>query len=127
MTCRRHLARNWYDYMWVEGPVLEKNKGLKGKSIRELAKAQGKGIIDAFLDLVVEEKLETVFLHGDNNVDKEAMTQDPQLSQRHRRPLRRRRARAVPRRLWLQHAAAGILGARAADDVPGTGGAAADL
>jgi N-acyl-D-amino-acid deacylase len=68
-----NLARNWYDYMWIEEPVLEKNKGLKGKSIRELATMRGKGIIDAFLDLVVEENLDTVFLQGENNVDKEAM------------------------------------------------------
>jgi N-acyl-D-aspartate/D-glutamate deacylase len=68
-----NLARNWYDYMWIEEPVLEKNKGLKGKSIRELSTVRGKGIIDAFLDLVVEENLDTVFLQGENNVDKEAM------------------------------------------------------
>jgi N-acyl-D-aspartate/D-glutamate deacylase len=68
------LAHNWYDYMWVEEPVLEKNKGLQGKSIRELATAQGKRIIDAFLDLVVEENLDTVFLQGENNVDKEAVS-----------------------------------------------------
>ncbi|HEY7490167.1 MAG TPA: amidohydrolase family protein [Candidatus Tectomicrobia bacterium] len=68
-----NLARNWYDYMWIEEPVLEKNQGLKGKSIRELATMRGKGIIDAFLDLVVEENLDTVFLQGENNVDKEAM------------------------------------------------------
>ena len=68
-----NLSRHWYDYMWVEEPVLEKNKGLKGKSIRELATAQGKRIIDAFLDLVVEENLDTVFLQGENNVDKQAM------------------------------------------------------
>jgi N-acyl-D-amino-acid deacylase len=68
-----NLARNWYDYMWIEEPVLEKNKGLKGKSIRELATMRGKGIIDAFLELVVEENLDTVFLQGENNVDKEAM------------------------------------------------------
>jgi N-acyl-D-amino-acid deacylase len=68
------LSRSWYDYMWVEAPVLAKNKEWQGKSIRELALAQGKGIIDAFLDLVVEENLETVFLQGDSNVDKEAVT-----------------------------------------------------
>ena len=50
-----------------------KNKHFKGKSMRELAEAQGKGIIDAFLDLVVEEKLDTVFLLGENNVDTEAV------------------------------------------------------
>jgi N-acyl-D-aspartate/D-glutamate deacylase len=67
------FARNWYDYLWVETPVLEKNKGLKGKSIHELAKAQGKEIIDAFFDLVVEENLDTAFLYGDGNSDKAAM------------------------------------------------------
>jgi N-acyl-D-aspartate/D-glutamate deacylase len=68
------LSRQWYDYMWVEAPVSAKNKEWQGKSIRELAQAQGKGIIDAFLDLVVEENLDTVFLQGDSNVDKEAVT-----------------------------------------------------
>jgi N-acyl-D-aspartate/D-glutamate deacylase len=68
------LTRNWYDYIWVEEPALAKNKSLQGKSIHELAKEQGKGIIDAFLDLVVEENLDTVFLQGDLNVDKEAVT-----------------------------------------------------
>jgi N-acyl-D-aspartate/D-glutamate deacylase len=52
---------------------LPKNKGFEGKSIREVAEAQGKGIIDAFMDLVVEENLDTVFLQGASNVDKEAM------------------------------------------------------
>jgi N-acyl-D-aspartate/D-glutamate deacylase len=59
--------------MWVETPALEKNKGLKGKTIGQLAKEQGKGIIDAFLDLVVEEKLETGFMQAEINVDNEAM------------------------------------------------------
>jgi N-acyl-D-aspartate/D-glutamate deacylase len=67
------LYRGWYDYMWVAEPVLAKNKHLQGKSLRELAEAQGKGIIEAFLDLVVEENLDTVFVQGTNNVDKEAM------------------------------------------------------
>jgi N-acyl-D-aspartate/D-glutamate deacylase len=53
---RRDFAKNWYDYVWVHEPVLEKNKGLKGKSIGQLAQEQNKGIIDAFLDLVREEK-----------------------------------------------------------------------
>jgi N-acyl-D-aspartate/D-glutamate deacylase len=35
--------------------VLAKNKGLEGKTVGQIAKEQGKGIIDAFLDLVVEE------------------------------------------------------------------------
>jgi N-acyl-D-amino-acid deacylase len=68
------FARNWYDYLWVETPVLAKNQGLKGKSIHALAQEQGKAIIDAFLDLVVEEHLDTAFLYGDSNADKTAMT-----------------------------------------------------
>ncbi|MBV9863635.1 MAG: amidohydrolase family protein [Alphaproteobacteria bacterium] len=69
------IARNWYDYVWVDTPVLEKHKWMIEKSIREIAEAQGKGIIDAFLDLVVEEKLETGFMQAENNVDDEAMRQ----------------------------------------------------
>jgi N-acyl-D-aspartate/D-glutamate deacylase len=68
-----NLFRGWYNYMVVAEPVLAKNKHLQGKSLRELAEIQGKGILDAFLDLVVEENLDTVFVHGTNNVDKEAM------------------------------------------------------
>src|SRR5207302_902287 len=62
------ISRNWYDYVWVDAPVLEKNKWMIEKSIHEIAKAQNKGIIDAFLDLVVEEKLETGFMQAENNV-----------------------------------------------------------
>jgi len=69
------FGRNWYDYLRVEEPLLAKNKGLQGKTLSAIAKAQGKGIIDAFLDLVVEENLDTVFLQGENNVDPEAMKQ----------------------------------------------------
>jgi N-acyl-D-aspartate/D-glutamate deacylase len=66
-------SRKWYDYMWVETPALEENQSLKGKTIHQIAKEQGKGIIDAFLDLVVEEKLDTGFMMAENNVDDEAM------------------------------------------------------
>lgn len=69
----RNVALNWYDYLWVDEPVLEKNKALRGKTIAEVAKEQGKGIIDAFLDLALEENLETAFLQGENNVDNEAV------------------------------------------------------
>ena len=69
------FSKTWWDYMWVNEPVLEKNKHLQFKSIGEIAKMQGKRVIDAFLDLVVEEKLETRFLQAENNVDDEAMRQ----------------------------------------------------
>src|SRR5437773_2501382 len=67
------IARDWYNYIWVEAPTLDKNKWMQGKTIHEIAKAQNKGIIDAFIDLVVEEKLETTFLQAENNVDVDAM------------------------------------------------------
>ncbi len=54
-------------------PNVPKNQGLVGKSVGEIAKMQGKGIIDAFLDLAVEEDLQTAFLHGENNVDDDAV------------------------------------------------------
>ncbi|MGQ4807617.1 hypothetical protein NKDENANG_00971 [Candidatus Entotheonellaceae bacterium PAL068K] len=70
-----NLARNWYDYMRVAEPVLEKNQWMKGKTLREIAREQNQGIIDAFLDLVVEEQLGTVIRQATGNADKEAMTQ----------------------------------------------------
>src|SRR5215208_6335185 len=69
------ISREWYNYIWVEEPKLDKNKWMVGKTLSDIAKAQNKGIIDAFLDLVVEEKLETVFMQAENNVDLEAMRQ----------------------------------------------------
>jgi N-acyl-D-aspartate/D-glutamate deacylase len=69
------ISKNWYDYVWVDTPVLDKNKWMIEKSIHDIAKAQNKGIIDAFLDLVVEEKLETGFMQAENNVDEDAMRQ----------------------------------------------------
>jgi N-acyl-D-aspartate/D-glutamate deacylase len=63
----------WWDFMWVEKPILPKNQALKGKTIGQIAKEQGKGIIDAFLDIVVEENLDTGFILAEINVDNDAM------------------------------------------------------
>jgi N-acyl-D-amino-acid deacylase len=68
-------SREWYNYLWVEAPVLEKNQGLKGKTIGQIANEQGKRVIDAFLDLVVEEQLDTLFVQSENNVDDAAMAE----------------------------------------------------
>ena len=38
-----NVARNWYEYMWVDEPVLEKNQGLKGKTIGEIASTEPLG------------------------------------------------------------------------------------
>jgi N-acyl-D-amino-acid deacylase len=67
------ICRSWWDYMEVQSAVLPKNKQFEGKTVGQIAQMQSKGIIDAFLDLVVEENLDTEFLHGEINVDEVAM------------------------------------------------------
>jgi N-acyl-D-amino-acid deacylase len=69
------ICRTWWDYMEVQTAVLPKNKVFEGKTVGQIAQMQGKGIIDAFLDIVVEENLDTEFLHGEINVDSAAMAQ----------------------------------------------------
>ena len=64
-----------WDLMFVEEPKLAKNRGLGGKHIAEIAKAKGQHPLDAFLDLAVEENLETVFSLGEINMDTEAVAQ----------------------------------------------------
>src|SRR5260370_447348 len=68
------FSKTWSNYMWVNQSVLEKNKWMQFKTIGQIAEKQGKRVIDAFLDLAVEEKLETRFLQAENNVDDEALT-----------------------------------------------------
>jgi N-acyl-D-amino-acid deacylase len=68
------ISKTWWNYIWVNETVLEKNKWMQFKSIGQIAEAQKKGVIDAFLDLVVEEKLETRFLQAENNIDDEAVS-----------------------------------------------------
>jgi len=67
------ICSTWWDYMVLQTAVLPKNKQYEGKTVGQIAKVQGKGIIDAFLDLAVEENLDTEWLHGENNVDDDAV------------------------------------------------------
>jgi N-acyl-D-amino-acid deacylase len=67
------LSRTWWDYMALQNAVLPKNKPYEGKTLGQIAKAQGKGIIDCFLDLAIEENLDTEWLHGEINVDDDAV------------------------------------------------------
>jgi len=69
------ICSTWWDYMVVQSAVLEKNKWMEGKTLGEIAKTQGKGIIDCLCDLTIEENLDTEWLHGENNVDDEAVAQ----------------------------------------------------
>jgi N-acyl-D-aspartate/D-glutamate deacylase len=68
------LGKNWPDTVAVHKCKLEKNRKYDGMSIRELSEATGKGIIDAFLDLVVEEELNTEFLQYRRGSDREVMS-----------------------------------------------------
>src|SRR5271169_3767123 len=67
------VCSTWWDYMVLQTAILEKNKWMEGKTLGEIAKTQGKRIIDSFLDLAIEENLDTEWLHGENNVDDEAV------------------------------------------------------
>jgi N-acyl-D-amino-acid deacylase len=67
------ICSTWWDYMVLQTAVLEKNKQYENMTLGQIAKAQGKGIIDCFLDLAVEENLDTEWLHGENNVDDDAV------------------------------------------------------
>ena len=68
------FSKRW-DLMIVEEPALPKNRALRGQHIAAIAKAQGKHPLDAFLDLAVEEDLQTVFSLGEINMDTEAVAQ----------------------------------------------------
>jgi N-acyl-D-amino-acid deacylase len=68
------FSKRW-DLMIVEEPKLATNRGLRGQSIAAIAAAQGKEPLDAFLDLAVEEELDTVFSLGEINMDTEAVAQ----------------------------------------------------
>ncbi|HEU5195253.1 MAG TPA: amidohydrolase family protein [Methylomirabilota bacterium] len=68
------FSKRW-DLMIVEEPALEKNRGLRGQNVAAIAKAQSTTPLDAFLDLAVEENLETVFSLGEINMDTEAVAQ----------------------------------------------------
>ena len=67
------FSRRW-DHFFITKPALEKNRGLTGKSIEQLAAEQGKDVLDAFLDLVLEENLETGFELNQSGGDEAAMT-----------------------------------------------------
>src|SRR5256712_11952448 len=68
------FSKRW-DLMIVDEPRLAENRALKGRSIAAIAQERGKHPLDAFLDLAVEEDLNTVFSLGEINMDTEAGAQ----------------------------------------------------
>ena len=69
------ISRKWWDHIIVANAVLPKNKALEGKTIGRIAQEQGKGVIDALLDLAVEENLDTDFLQSEVNADEAAVAE----------------------------------------------------
>src|ERR1044071_4151613 len=66
------FTRRW-DLQFVFKPALAKNQHLTGKSVAEIAREQNKDVLDAFLDLALEENLETEFERHEVNSDEAAM------------------------------------------------------
>ena len=73
----RTFSKRW-DQVFLLTAKLEQNKHLEGKSVAEIAQIRGQDIIDAFLDLSLEEDLETVFettlIQGDEAAVSEILT-----------------------------------------------------
>ena len=67
------FTRRW-DLQFVFKTALAKNQHLTGKSLAEIAREQNKDVLDAFLDLALEENLETEFERREVNSDQAAMT-----------------------------------------------------
>jgi N-acyl-D-amino-acid deacylase len=63
-----------WDLVVVVKAILEKNEGLNGRTIAEIAMERGKQPLDVFLDLAVEEKLDTWFGRNQSNNDDDAIT-----------------------------------------------------
>ncbi|HEX2171118.1 MAG TPA: amidohydrolase family protein [Dehalococcoidia bacterium] len=71
------FSRRW-DLLSVAKPQLPKNQALRGKSIAQIATERGADILDTFLDLALEENLETGFemvnLNGDDTAVAQILT-----------------------------------------------------
>jgi len=78
-TDRRGRARGYFNRRWDLVQVFmtyqERNRQLEGKSVEQLGKEQGKSTMDAFLDLALDEDLQTYFICVDRNIDVEAQRQ----------------------------------------------------
>ncbi len=76
MTDRRGRSRGFFNRRWDLVQVFmtqhQRNRGLEGKSVAEIGRMQNKGVMDAFLDLSLDEDLETCFIAIDRNTDPKA-------------------------------------------------------
>jgi N-acyl-D-aspartate/D-glutamate deacylase len=68
------FSKRW-DLMILEEAQRPANRSLQGRSVAEIAAQQKKEPLDAFLDVVVDEELATVWTLGEINSDTEAVAQ----------------------------------------------------
>ncbi len=66
------FPRRW-DVIYFDRVKLAKNKRFEQKSVEEVAKTQGKDGLDCFLDISLEEDLETRFVHTNTQGDPRAV------------------------------------------------------
>jgi N-acyl-D-amino-acid deacylase len=78
-TDRRGRARGFFNRRWDLMQVFmtyhKRNRGFEGKSVTQIAQEQGKSTMDAFLDLSLDEDLQTFFIAVDRNNDPVAQKQ----------------------------------------------------
>jgi N-acyl-D-aspartate/D-glutamate deacylase len=72
---KRGTFHKRWDLVYIVKPVLAENQELKGQSVAQLARRQGKDVLDAFLDLALEEDLDTGFRTPLTNGDPDAVGQ----------------------------------------------------
>jgi N-acyl-D-amino-acid deacylase len=72
---KRGTFHKRWDLVYIVKPVLPKNQYLKGQSVEQLARRQGKDVLDTFLDLALEEGLDTGFRTPLTNGDPDAVGQ----------------------------------------------------
>jgi N-acyl-D-aspartate/D-glutamate deacylase len=66
------FPKRW-DVIYVDAAKLAKNKSLEGQTVQEIARRRGKDEVDTFLDLALEENLETRFSHVTTQGDPKAV------------------------------------------------------
>jgi len=73
MTDRRGRTRGFFNRRWdlIQVFMTQKahNRALAGQSLVDIARRQNKSVMDAFLDLALDEDLETYFIAIDRNTD----------------------------------------------------------
>ncbi len=62
-----------WELVYIVKPATEKNAHLKGANVADYARSQGKDVFDAFMDLCLEENLETGFQTAHTNGDADAV------------------------------------------------------